>query len=105
MTPEMQIGLNRYLVLAGKYFDLKFSEAMFSGAILQVAYMAIRLYSGNSSIPPSCAELVQPTHTSPPSHSALGQHGTVFQLDSLSTLRETNTTTGMRSPTKFKKWF
>ncbi len=64
MTPERQVGLNRYLQLAGKYFDLKFSEAMFGGAILQVAYMAIRLYSQNRSIPASCAQLVRSSHKS-----------------------------------------
>ena len=64
MTSETRTGLNRYLELAGKYFDLKFSEATFAGAILQVAYMAIRLYSGNSAIPPSCAGLVRPTYKS-----------------------------------------
>lgn len=58
MTPERKAELDRYLVLAGKYFDLKFSEAMFAGAILQVAYMAIRLYSHNASIPANCSALV-----------------------------------------------
>lgn len=64
MTPERKTALNRYLELAGKYFDLKFSEAMFAGAILQVAYMAIRLYSRNTSIPANCSELVPPSHKS-----------------------------------------
>jgi len=58
MTPERKAALDRYLELAGKYFDLKFSEAMFAGAILQVAYMAIRLYSWNASIPTKCSALV-----------------------------------------------
>lgn len=58
MPPERRTGLNRYLQLAGKYFELKFSEAMFAGAILQIAYMAIRLYSQNRSIPANCAQLV-----------------------------------------------
>lgn len=58
MTAERNAALNRYLESAGKYFDLKFSEAMFAGAILQVAYMAIRLYSRNTVIPASCAVLV-----------------------------------------------
>jgi len=64
MTAARKAGLDRYLELAGQYFDLKFSEALFAGAILQVAYMAIRLYSRNASIPASCSGLVQPTQTS-----------------------------------------
>ena len=32
MTAERKAELDRYLELAGKYFDLKFSEAMFAGA-------------------------------------------------------------------------
>jgi hypothetical protein len=58
MTPEQHAGLDRYLQLAGKYCDLKFSEATFAGSILQVAYMAIRLYSRNDTIPPNCITLV-----------------------------------------------
>jgi hypothetical protein len=64
MTQERKAGLDRYLELAGKYFDLRFSEAMFAGAILQVAYMAIRLYSGNTSIPATCSALVRPSQKS-----------------------------------------
>jgi len=64
MTPERRAGLDRYLQLAGKYFDLKFSEAMFAGAILQVAYMAIRLYSQNRSIPANCVQLVRSSQKS-----------------------------------------
>lgn len=65
MTPERKAGLDRYLEMAGKYFDLKFSEAMFAGAILQVAYTAIRLNSSNrSSIPASCSGLVSPSQKS-----------------------------------------
>lgn len=64
MTPERKAALTRCLELAGKYFNLKFSEAMFAGAILQVAYMAIRLYSRNGSIPANCSRLVQPPHKS-----------------------------------------
>ncbi|MBI2467052.1 MAG: hypothetical protein HYV62_04435 [Candidatus Rokubacteria bacterium] len=64
MTPERRAGLDHYLQLAGKYFDLKFSEATFAGSILQVAYMAIRLYSRNNLIPPSCAALVRTSHKS-----------------------------------------
>ena len=61
MTPERKAALDRYLELAGKYFDLKFSEAMFAGVILQVAYMAIRLYSRNASIPVNCSAFVRPS--------------------------------------------
>jgi hypothetical protein len=64
MTAERKAALNRYLESAGKYFDLKFSEAMLAGAILQVAYMAIRLYSRNNSIPTSCAALVASSNKS-----------------------------------------
>jgi len=64
MTPERRAALDRYLHLAGKYFDLRLSEAMFAGAILQVAYMAIRLYSRNASVPVSCATLVRPSQKS-----------------------------------------
>lgn len=44
-TPEGKAALNTYLELADKYFHLKFSETTFAGAILQVAYMGIRLLS------------------------------------------------------------
>jgi len=33
---------------------------MFAGAILEAAYMAIRLYSRNTAIPASCASFVRP---------------------------------------------
>jgi hypothetical protein len=61
MTPERQAALDRYLEGAGKYFDLKFSEAIFAGAILQVAYFAIRIYSRNTSIPVNCPRFVRPS--------------------------------------------
>jgi hypothetical protein len=61
MTPERKAALDKYLEQAGRYFDLKFSEAMFAGAILQVAYMAIRLYSRNATIPMSCTSIVPPS--------------------------------------------
>ena len=64
MTAERKAALDRYLELAGKYFDLKFSEAMFAGAILQVAYMAIRLYPRNTSIPANCSGLVRASQKS-----------------------------------------
>jgi len=64
MTPERKARLDRYLELAGKYFDLKFSEAIFAGAILQVAYIAIRLYSRNASIPANCTALVRASQKS-----------------------------------------
>ena len=64
MTPERKAALDHYLERAGKYFDLKFSEAMFAGAILQVAYIAIRIYSGNTSIPVNCSGFVRPSQKS-----------------------------------------
>ena len=60
MTPERKAALDRYLQLAGTYFELKLSEAMFAGGILQMAYMAIRLYSKNCAIPESCTDIVRP---------------------------------------------
>ena len=66
MTPERHAKLVKYLDLAGKYFDLKFSEAMFAGAILQTAYMGIRLYSRNKSIPSSCSGLVSQINKTAP---------------------------------------
>jgi hypothetical protein len=64
MTPTRQEALNKYLALAGKYFDLKFSEATFAGGILQTAYMGIRLYSRNDTIPKSCMNLIPPSNKS-----------------------------------------
>jgi hypothetical protein len=64
MTAERKAALDRYLELAGKYFDLKFSEAMFAGAILQVAHMGIRIYSRNTSIPSNCSGFVKPSQNS-----------------------------------------
>jgi hypothetical protein len=64
MTLEKAAALKRYLELADRYFDLKFSEATFAGAILQMAYVAIRLYSRNNSIPSNCAGFVRPTQKS-----------------------------------------
>lgn len=64
LTPERKAELDRYLQMAGRYFDLKLSEAMFAGAILQVAYMAIRLYSQNGTIPPDSMHLVQSSQKS-----------------------------------------
>lgn len=59
-TPEERAKLDRSLELAGKYFELKISEVMFAGFILQAAYMAVRLYSRNEAICPSYATLVAP---------------------------------------------
>ena len=64
LTPERKAALDRYLALAGKYFDLKLSEAMFAGGILQTAYMAIRLYSKSSKVPDKYSGFVRPTQTS-----------------------------------------
>ena len=58
LTPELKADLDRYLELAGKYFDLKFSEATFAGSILQVAAMGIRYFSRNEFIPPCCEGIV-----------------------------------------------
>jgi hypothetical protein len=60
LTPENKLGLDEYLKLMGNYFDLKFSEGTFSGAILQVAYMGIRYFSRNKDIPRSCFHIVLP---------------------------------------------
>jgi hypothetical protein len=60
-TSEERARLDRYLELTEKYFELKISEAMYAGSILQAAHMAIRLYSRNETIPPSCATLVEPS--------------------------------------------
>ena len=57
-TPENKAALSRYLELATKYFDLKFSEGAFAGSILQIAAMGIRYFSRNESIPESCREIV-----------------------------------------------
>jgi hypothetical protein len=57
-TPENEAALNRYLKLAKKYFDLKFSESVFAGSVLQIAAMGIRYFSHNESIPESCREIV-----------------------------------------------
>lgn len=48
--------LKRSLASYEKYFELKISEAMFAGSILEAAYMAIRLYSPNKPIPSGCAK-------------------------------------------------
>jgi len=37
---------------------------MFAGGILQIAFMAIKFYSSNKSIPSSCATLVEPKYKS-----------------------------------------
>src|SRR5262245_56500435 len=63
-TPEEKARVDRYLELAGKYFELKISEAIFAGSILQEAYTAIRLYSRNDTIPPNCAKRVEPNQKS-----------------------------------------
>lgn len=60
MTAERKATLDEYLQLSSTYFELKLSEAMFAGGILQMAYMAIRLYSRNNIIPESCANIVRP---------------------------------------------
>ncbi len=49
----------RYVEKARKYFGLKFSEATFAGAIFQVAYTGIRLFSRQNSVPSSYKNLVE----------------------------------------------
>ncbi|HSB06454.1 MAG TPA: hypothetical protein VLK23_14815 [Thermodesulfobacteriota bacterium] len=61
LSPEKKANLDLYLKLAGKYLDLKFSEATFAGSILQVAAMGIRYFSRNETIPASCVRIVPPT--------------------------------------------
>ena len=58
LTFEDKTDLETYLTLAGKYFDLKFSEATFAGSIFQVAYMGIRYFSHNETIPDSCKNIL-----------------------------------------------
>lgn len=62
LTPEQHDKLEAYLEGARKYFNLKFSEAMFAGGICQVAYMAIKMFSKNDSIPASCLKTVPSKH-------------------------------------------
>ena len=62
LTEENRKAIDKYLDLAGQYFDLKFSEAMFAGSILQIAFIAIKLYSLNVSIPGNCAVIVTPRY-------------------------------------------
>ena len=64
LTPNNKTVLETYLKLAGKYFDLKFSEATFAGSILQVAYMGIRYFSRNKTIPDSCKNIVSENNKS-----------------------------------------
>ena len=59
LTKENKESLHKYLELTKKYFDLKFSEAMFAGGILQISFIAIKLYSQNSLVPSSCDPLVK----------------------------------------------
>jgi hypothetical protein len=61
MTTERRAAVDHYLHLAGQYFNLKLSEAVFAGAILQLAYTAVRLYSRNSTIPQESVALVHPS--------------------------------------------
>lgn len=58
LTPEDRTELDKYLKLAGRYFDLKLSEATFAGSILQVAAIGIRYFSRNEVVPESCKEIV-----------------------------------------------
>ena len=60
-TPEERARLERSVASYTKYFELKISEAMFAGSILEAAYMAIKIYSHNTSIPASCAAFVKPS--------------------------------------------
>jgi hypothetical protein len=62
-TPEEKAQLERSLAAYRKYFELKISEAMFAGSVLEAAFMAIKLYSRSTSIPASCASFVKPSQT------------------------------------------
>lgn len=65
-TPEERAALEKVLGSYEKYFELKISEAMFAGAILEAAYMAIKLYSRNTSIPANCARILKPSSSAVP---------------------------------------
>ena len=58
MSEQQMDGVMKYVEVAGKYFDLMFSQATYAGSILQVAHIAVRLYSRNTSIPQCCADLL-----------------------------------------------
>jgi hypothetical protein len=45
--------------LFDKHAELRFSEAILAGTILQAAHMAIAIFSKNSSVPPEYAPLVK----------------------------------------------
>jgi hypothetical protein len=64
MTEQERVRLQTYLERAGRYFELKFTEATYCGALLQIAAVGIRVFSGNNAIPPSCRHLVKPSDKS-----------------------------------------
>ena len=58
MSEQQVDGVIKYAEVARKYFDLMFSQATYAGSILQVAHVAVKLYSRNTSIPECCADLL-----------------------------------------------
>jgi hypothetical protein len=59
-TPEEKAKLARSIELLKQYGNLKPSEAMFAGFILEAACMAIRLFSPHKPIPANCATFALP---------------------------------------------
>jgi len=62
-TPEEEEKSRHHGELLEKYFELKFSETMFAGFVLQTAHMAISLYSPCRAVPESCFAFVNPENT------------------------------------------
>jgi hypothetical protein len=53
-----ELQLKEYMAAAEEYFGLQFSQAALCGSILQVAFMALDLFSANTTISPDCVDLV-----------------------------------------------
>jgi len=60
LNNEKKEKIDKYLTLAGKYFDLNFSENTFCGSILQVASIGIDYFSKNQNIPDSFKDVINP---------------------------------------------
>lgn len=64
VTPPTQTKnmdeVTRYLELAKQYFGYSMSEATLCGAVLQIAFMAIFLFSKNNTIPTTSSRYVKP---------------------------------------------